>query len=124
MRRSASARSAETTCSRGFACGTGAGAGFTEPVVGDEDLPERSPRLLVLLLPQRAGEGRSVDGAVVHEELAELLGSGSPGVDDATLVETDSSVELAGDEGERPGAAAEMDELQGVRYRIVVAIAG
>src|SRR5437762_695168 len=84
-----------------------------QAMLGDEDLAERPPRLLLLLLPQGAGQRGPVDGAVIDEEFAELLGARPPGVDDSALVEPDSRVDLAGDEGEGTGAAAEMDELQG-----------
>ena len=93
-------------------------------MIGEEDLSERSARLLLLLLPERAGEGRSIDGAILDEELAELLGARPPGVDDAALVEPDPRFDLAGNQAERPGATAEMDELQGVRDRNVFEVAG
>src|SRR5216684_2845256 len=91
---------------------------------GDQDLPQRAPRRLALLLPQGLVERVLGDAPVVHQQVAEPLGIRPPGVDDPPLVEPDLRAHLAAGQGERAGASAQMDELEGVRDRDVLEVAG
>ena len=70
--------------------------------------------MLGLLPPQRLVQRRLLQDARLDQELAEALSPRRPGVDDATLMEPDARLCLTASERERPGAAAEMDELQRV----------
>ena len=80
--------------------------------------------MLRLLLRQRFVELGLVDVTALHQQLAEPLPPRRPGIDDPALVEADPPLRLATGKGERAGAAAEMDELEGVRDGDVLDVAG
>ena len=71
-----------------------------------------------------ADERSLIDHALVDQQLAQPLGPRAPGIDDAALVEADLRAGLAQGQRERAGPATEMDELQRVRDRDVLEVAG
>jgi len=74
-----------------------------------QHLPERAPRLLFLLLRQRRLQDVAVDGARVDEQFPQPLRTRAPGVDDAAAVKADLRRQLALHQGERAGAASQVD---------------
>ena len=86
----------------------------------DQQPAERAPRCRGRL-PRHGGiERRGVEVPALDEQLAQARRPGSPGRDERSFVEAEAGLLAVALELERPGALAQMDELQDIADRDVL----